>query len=75
MQDRESSCAVCIPPVKSASATVVCSSKSVNDKTKHNQDEISNCFVPRNESFTAMVEVINMAGFKSNESVSTGKEN
>lgn len=73
MRDKGSSYAVCIPPVKSA--TVVCSSNSVNDKTKRNQDEISNCFVPRNESFTAMVEVINMAGFRSNESVSTGKEN
>ena len=66
---------VCIPSVDSANATVICSSKSTNYKTMHNQDGISNCYVPRNENFTAMVDLVNTAGFRSNESVSTGKEN
>ena len=66
---------VCIPSVNSANATVVCSSASVNYKTSHNQDGISNCYVPRNENFTAMVDLVNTAGFRSNESASTGKGN
>lgn len=68
---------VCIPSVNSANATVVCSSASMstNYKTSHNQDGISNCYVPRNESFTAMVNLVNTAGFRSNASASTGKEN
>ena len=65
---------VCIPWVDSASATVVCSSQSANYNTS-NQDGISNCYVPRNENFTAMVDLVNTAGFKSKKSVSTGKKN